>query len=134
MRVGLCPLSAPTRTVRVLAGKTETEDMNRNRESEQRMLGDDIADRLLEFASRALRIVGGLPNSREGKHVAGQLVKAGTAGGAHYEEARGAESKADFAHKVLLAAKEVGEAVYWIRLANRGGLRDSPPRLASLIQ
>ncbi len=100
--------------------------MNPNRESEPRMLGDDIADRLLEFASRALRVVGRLPNNREGRHVAGQLVKAGTAGGAHYEEARGAESKADFAHKVLLAAKEVGEAVYWIRLAAQGGLSRSP--------
>ena len=118
--------------VRVLDGGSETENMNGNRESEQRMLGDDIADRLLEFASQALRIVGRLPNSREGKHIAGQLVKAGTAGGAHYEEARGAESKADFAHKVLLAAKEVGEAVYWIKLARRGGLPQSPD-LPSII-
>jgi four helix bundle protein len=80
------------------------------------MIGDDIADRLLEFASRILRVVGTLPQNPTGKHVARQLIKSGTSGGANYEEARGAESRADFAHKVLVAAKEVRESVYWVRL------------------
>ncbi len=46
----------------------------------------------------------------------------GTAPGAHYEEARRAESRADFAHKTLLAAKEAGEAGYWLRVALEAGL------------
>jgi four helix bundle protein len=40
------------------------------------------------------------------KHVARQLWRAVTSGGANYEEARGAESRADFVHKVRLATKE----------------------------
>ena len=83
------------------------------------MKGDDIADRLLDFAVEVLLVVGGLPKSLEAKHIARQLTRSGTAGGAHYEEARGAESRADFAHKVLLAAKEVGESGYWLRLIER---------------
>lgn len=100
----------------------ETENRNQNREPERRMVGDDIAGRLLEFAACALQVVGSLPASLSGKHVARQLVRAGTSGGANYEEARGAESRADFAHKVLIAAKELREAIYWVQLARRSGL------------
>ena len=51
--------------------------------------------------------------------MARQLTRSATSGGANYEEARCAESRADFAHKVLVAAKEVGESVYWLRLTQR---------------
>ncbi len=90
------------------------------------MKGDDFAERLLDFGTEILLVVGGLPKTLEGKHVARQLTRSGTAGGAHYAEARGAESRADFAHKVLLAAKEVGESVCWIRLIERTRLSRRP--------
>jgi len=53
------------------------------------------------------------------KHVAKQLWRAVTGGGANYEEARGAESRADFVHKVRVATKELREAYYWLRLVQR---------------
>ncbi len=90
------------------------------------MKGDDIAERLLDFATEILLVVGSLPKTLEGKHIARQLVRAGTAGGAHYEEARGAESRVDFAHKILLGAKEVGESVFWLRLIERSRLSRRP--------
>jgi four helix bundle protein len=94
--------------------------------------GDDIASRLLEFSAEILRIIGKLDDSVTAKHVARQLTRAGTSGGANYEEARSAESRADFAHKVLVAAKEVRESVYWLRLIERAGLVRSD-HLASAI-
>ncbi len=95
---------------------TTTRNVNRNERRRH------IADRLLEFSAQVLLVVGELPPSAVGKHVARQFARAGTAGGANYEEARAAESRADFAHKVLVAAKEVGESVYWLRLIQRAGL------------
>jgi four helix bundle protein len=86
------------------------------------MKGDDIANRLLESAAQVLCIVAELLAAGAAKHVARQLTRAGTSGGANYEEARGAESRADFAHKILVAAKEVGESVYWLRLIERAEL------------
>ena len=83
------------------------------------MLGDDLAERLLVFAARALQVISTLPSTATGKHLARQLTRSATSGGANYEEARCAESRADFAHKVLVAAKEVGESVYWLRLTQR---------------
>jgi four helix bundle protein len=94
--------------------------------------GDDIAGRLLEFTAEILRLIGKLDDSVTAKHVARQLTRAGTSGGANYEEARSAESRADFAHKVLVAAKEVRESVYWLRLIERAGLVRSD-RLAAAI-
>jgi four helix bundle protein len=80
------------------------------------MKGDNIAVRLRQFAAGVVRICRALPDEPEAKHIARQLVRAGTGGGANYEEARGAESRADFIHKLGVANKEVREALYWLKL------------------
>ena len=81
------------------------------------MKGENISTRLRHFAANVIRVCRELPNDSSAKHVARQLVRAATGGGANYEEARGAESRADFIHKVGVANKEVREALYWLRLA-----------------
>jgi four helix bundle protein len=48
--------------------------------------------------------------------IANQLLKSGTSIGANIHEAQNAESKADFIHKVKIAAKEVEEVKYWLAL------------------
>jgi four helix bundle protein len=48
--------------------------------------------------------------------VAKQLLKAGTSIGANIREAQNAESKADFIHKMKIAAKEADETEYWLTL------------------
>ena len=84
-------------------------------------LGSDIAERLLEFAVAVVRVSTELPKDPTGRHVASQLVRSATGGGANYEEARAAESREDFVHKVGVAAKEVRETVYWLELIQRSG-------------
>ena len=44
--------------------------------------------------------------------VSNQLLKSGTSIGANVIEAQNAESKADFIHKMKIAAKEANEANY----------------------
>lgn len=97
------------------------------------MKGDDIADRLLHFAVGVIGVVGEMSTSSAGKHVARQLTRAGTSGGANYEEARAAESRADFTHKVSVAAKEVGESVYWLQVVKFARLADDEERLTDLV-
>lgn len=82
------------------------------------MKGDDIAQRLLDFAKRALRLCRNFPDDYAGKHIARQLIRCSTGSGANYEEARGGESRADFIHKLGVARKEIREALYWLRLAD----------------
>jgi len=77
--------------------------------------GIELADRLARYAAQLLRVAGELPSTKEGRHVKDQLVRSGTAPGAHYAEARSGQSAADFIHKVALAAKEARESVHWLR-------------------
>jgi four helix bundle protein len=48
--------------------------------------------------------------------LAKQLLRSGTSIGANVEEAIAASSKADFIHKLNIAAKEARETSYWLRL------------------
>ncbi len=50
------------------------------------------------------------------KNLAWQLFDAGTSIGANVNESQNAESKADFIHKMKVAAKEGDESEYWLRL------------------
>jgi four helix bundle protein len=48
--------------------------------------------------------------------VSRQLIRSGTSIGANVREAQNAESKADFIHKMKIAAKEADETEYWLLL------------------
>jgi four helix bundle protein len=84
-------------------------------------IGGDIAQRLMKLGVAVLKVAERLPKSPMGRHVGFQLVRAATGAGANYEEARAAEGRADFAHKVGVAAKEMRESVYWIDLIHHSG-------------
>ncbi len=86
------------------------------------MKGDDIAQRLLSFAVQVLHILCKLPKSPEAQHIVRQLSRSATAPGAHYEEACGAESRADFIHKLKIADKEMRESRYWLRVIQHAEL------------
>lgn len=51
--------------------------------------------------------------------VAKQLIKSGTSIGANVREAQNAESKADFIHKIKIAAKEADETEYWLEICDQ---------------
>jgi four helix bundle protein len=82
----------------------------------------DLAERLLEFAVRAGKLVDALPDTRLGRHVAGQLVRCATSPAPNYEEACGAESKRDFIHKLGICLKELRESRCSLRLIVRAEL------------
>ena len=50
------------------------------------MTPDELSERLWDFAARIGKVVDALPDSRLGKHVAGQLVRCGTASAPNYDE------------------------------------------------
>lgn len=86
------------------------------------MKGDDIANRLLDLAIASVEIAIRIDSTPLGKHIARQLIRCSTSTGANYEEARSAESHADFAHKIGIAAKEVGETAWWLKVTDRARL------------
>lgn len=86
------------------------------------MTSDELSERLLDCAVRIGKMVDALPDTRMGRHVAGQLVRCGTSSGPNYEEACAAESKADFSHKMAIALKELRETRFWLRYIIKGSL------------
>lgn len=99
--------------------------------------GDDIEDRLIDFAVMVINLCAGLPTTVAGRHIAGQLVRSGTAPAAHYSEARGAESSRDFIHKLGICLKELNESAVWLKIVLRSKMSPDArvqPILAECIE
>ncbi len=106
------------------------------------MDADELSERLLCFAARIGKVVDALPDTRLGRHIAGQLVRCGTSPAPNYEEACGAESANDFVHKLRICLKELRESRSWIRLiiktellsdGQMGNLLDECNQLCNII-
>ena len=54
-----------------------------------------------------------LPKTKAGNHIAVQLLRSATSSASNYAEARGAESKSDFIHKLGLVFKDPNESEVW---------------------
>jgi four helix bundle protein len=82
----------------------------------------DLSERLLDFAASSIKSTVKLNRTAVGRYIANQLMRASGSAGANYEEACGAESRADFIHKMQLVLKESRESLYWLKLAERAEL------------
>ena len=83
------------------------------------MKKNDLSDRILDFAAHIISLTGELEKTYTGKYIAGQLMRSAASSGANYEEACGAESRADFLHKMQIVLKELKESTYWLRLLDK---------------
>ncbi|MEM6777822.1 MAG: four helix bundle protein [Planctomycetota bacterium] len=77
---------------------------------------------MIDFAVRVIKVADALPKTPAGKHIAGQLLRSATSPAPNYAEARGAESTADFVHKLKIALKELNESSVWLRMICRAEL------------
>jgi four helix bundle protein len=105
--------------------------------STRKRMGDaaksnDLERRLIDFAVRVIKVADSLPKSPAGKHIAGQLLRSGTSAAPNYAEARGAESTADFIHKLKIALKELNESCVWLKMTCQADLM-KPELLNDLI-
>ena len=79
----------------------------------------DLEDRLIEFSVLIIKITENLINTRAGNHIAGQLVRSGTAPALLYGEAQSAESRNDFIHKLKILLKELRETLVALKIIKR---------------
>jgi len=94
---------------------------------------DALEERLVEFAVGVIPIANRLSESFAGRHLAGQIIRSGTSAAPNYAEARSAESRADFIHKLRIAFKEPNETAIWLRVITKGNLLPGVP-FSELIQ
>ena len=78
--------------------------------------GDDIEERLIDFAVRIIVVCEALPETQAARHIRGQLLRSGTSPAPNYGEARGAESAKDFVHKLRVVLKELNESRIWLTM------------------
>ncbi len=78
--------------------------------------GDDIQRRLVEFGVRVATLCEGLPKTPLASHASGQMLRSATAAAPNYAEARGAESRSDFVHKLGITFKELNETEVWLSM------------------
>ena len=74
-----------------------------------------IVDLSYAFAVNAIKYVEILEAKRK-FNLANQLFRSATSVGANIRESQSAESRADFIHKLKIAAKEAEETQYWLKL------------------
>lgn len=80
--------------------------------------GNVILDLTFEFAVKIVAYCEQLEENRK-YVIAKQLARSGTAIGALANESQDSESKADFIHKLKIAAKEARETRYWLMICQR---------------
>jgi four helix bundle protein len=83
---------------------------------------DQLERRLIRFAASIVSLTSKLPRTVQGRHISSQTLRSGTAAAANYGEARGAESRADFIHKLKIVFKELNETTIWLEIIAESAL------------
>ena len=85
-------------------------------------LANQLEQRLILFATSIVSLSSKLPRNAQGRHICTQILRCGTAVAANYSEARGAESRADFIHKLKVVFKELNETTIWLEIIAHASL------------
>ncbi len=94
----------------------------------------DLQERFIEYAVKIIRLSESLPETKAGKHICSQMLRSGTSPAPNYGEAQGAESKADFIHKLKIALKELRETEVWLRIITRAKMIQPTEKMESLLR
>ena len=78
-----------------------------------------MEERLIDFAVLSIKVVNRLPENRISYHLGGQLIRSSTSPALNYGEARGAESRKDFIHKLGIILKELRETNICLKILCR---------------
>jgi four helix bundle protein len=90
---------------------------------------------LIDYADLVLNLADLLPDNRAASHLAGQLIRSGTAPALMYGEAQSSESRKDFIHKMKLSLKELRETFVCLKLIDkRSFVKDSDLLKKALIE
>ncbi|MEQ8907880.1 MAG: four helix bundle protein [Vicingaceae bacterium] len=92
-----------------------------------------ILDKTIDFALAVIDFCEVLDDQKRDV-ISRQLLKSATSIGANVHEAQNCESKADFIHKMKIAAKEAEETKYWLTLCKRSSKYPNNEKLESSIQ
>ncbi|MFN1834748.1 four helix bundle protein [Balneola sp. MJW-20] len=82
----------------------------------------ELEERFIEFAVMITSLAENLNRSFANDHLSKQIIRSGTSPALLYGEARSAESKKDFIHKMSIALKELRETYINLRILKKRGV------------
>jgi four helix bundle protein len=82
----------------------------------------DLKERTMKFAVDVAAFCETLPQTYRGRHVQGQLFRAGSGSAANYRAACRRKSTADFISKIGTAIEETDESDFWLEFSVASGL------------
>ncbi len=85
----------------------------------------DLEDRLIDFSLMVIKLSEKLPKSYTGQHFSKQLIRSGSSPAFHYAEAKGAESRKDFIHKLKIGLKELRETHVCLKIIKQKPLLEN---------
>lgn len=92
----------------------------------------DLEDRLVDFSCLIIEVVEALPSTRAANYIAAQLIRCGMAPALLYGEAQGAESRADFIHKMRICLKELKETRVCLKVISKANMIKPVERLITI--
>lgn len=79
----------------------------------------DLDERLIQFSLEIISLVEKLPRTYIGQYLGNQLLRSGTSPAFQYSEAKSAESRKDFIHKLKIGLKELRETSTCLKIIKR---------------
>ena len=76
----------------------------------------ELEERFIKFSVSIVKISENINKSKAGNHLSGQIIRSGTSVALNYGEARSAESRKDFIHKLKIVLKELRETNNCLRI------------------
>jgi four helix bundle protein len=93
----------------------------------------NLEERVIDYAVSIIKLVDKLPKSYAGQHLGAQLLRSGTSPSLHYGEAKAAESKNDFVHKMKVCLKELRETFICLKIIRKSDLIKDEVFLSEVI-
>jgi four helix bundle protein len=98
------------------------------------MTPQQLKARTKRFALDVIRFCSRLPKTYEGRRIAGQLFRAGTAVGAAYRAVCRCKSDPDFIAKLGTCIEEADESGYWLEIAIEGDFASGEAAASALLR
>ena len=93
----------------------------------------DLEERLIDIAVDVIFFIESIPNTKAATHLGGQLLRSGTSPSLNYGEAKSAECKNDFLHKMKVCLIELRESYNCLRILDRAKIYKSEQQVKELI-
>lgn len=94
----------------------------------------ELEERLISFSVLIIELANEFTNSREGNHLAGQIIRSGTSCSLNYGEAQSAESRKDFIHKIKIILKELRETLISLKIIYRLKIYKSEEKITKALK